>query len=129
MEIGNLGVGFRPQIAINSTRKWRCKQFLGQKMQNKKNFLLVCSVASKVCSFSEEENGLIEALIGIQGRGRAASPQQLQVSSHFLVISKLNFLFCMIICSCCALLWLMLLGIRIRIVGSDMSRYPYVLFY
>ncbi|KAG5628522.1 hypothetical protein H5410_000239 [Solanum commersonii] len=78
MEIGNLGVGFRPQIVINSTRKWRCKQFLGQKMQNKKSFLLVCSVASKVCSFSEEENGLIEALIGIQGRGRAASPQQLQ---------------------------------------------------
>uniref|UniRef100_M1D581 Structural molecule n=1 Tax=Solanum tuberosum TaxID=4113 RepID=M1D581_SOLTU len=78
MEIGNFGVGFRPQIAINSTRKWRCKQFLGQKMQNKKSFLLVCSVASKVCSFSEEENGLIEALIGIQGRGRAASPQQLQ---------------------------------------------------
>ncbi|XP_055818994.1 probable plastid-lipid-associated protein 12, chloroplastic [Solanum dulcamara] len=82
MEIGNLGVQFRPQIAINSTRKWPGKQFLGQKMQNKKRYLLLCSVAGqkegKACSFTKEENGLIEALIGIQGRGRAASPQQLQ---------------------------------------------------
>lgn len=82
MEIGNLGVGFRPQIAINSSRKWPCNQFLCQKMHNKKRLMLVCSVAdqkeSKVCSFSNEENDLIEALIGIQGRGRDASPQQLQ---------------------------------------------------
>ncbi|CAN4114066.1 unnamed protein product [Withania somnifera] len=82
MEIGNLGLRFRPQIAINSTRKWPCKQFLGQKMQNKKNSLLLCSVAdqkeAEVCSFSKDENALIEALIGIQGRGRSASPQQLQ---------------------------------------------------
>ncbi|KAJ8565181.1 hypothetical protein K7X08_007757 [Anisodus acutangulus] len=82
VEIGNLGLGFRPQIAINQTRKWPCKQYFGQKKQNKKRLLLLCSVADqkevKVCSFSKEENALIEALIGIQGRGRSASPQQLQ---------------------------------------------------
>nr|XP_016477757.1 PREDICTED: probable plastid-lipid-associated protein 12, chloroplastic isoform X2 [Nicotiana tabacum] len=81
MEIGNLGLRFRPQIAINPTRNNYCKQFLGQKKQNKKRFL-VCSVVdqkeAKVSSFSNEENALIEALIGIQGRGRSASPQQLQ---------------------------------------------------
>ncbi|KAM3324472.1 putative plastid-lipid-associated protein 12, chloroplastic [Capsicum chacoense] len=86
MEIRNLGVGFRPQNAINMTRKWPCKQYLGQKKQNKKSFLVLCSVAdqreSKVSSFSEEENVLIDALIGIQGRGAAASPQQLQEVEH-----------------------------------------------
>lgn len=30
-------------------------------------------------SFTDEENSLIEALLGIQGRGRSASPQQLTV--------------------------------------------------
>ena len=30
-------------------------------------------------SFNEKENSLVDALIGIQGRGRSASPQQLQV--------------------------------------------------
>ncbi|KAK4380704.1 hypothetical protein RND71_002566 [Anisodus tanguticus] len=82
IDIGNLDLGFRPQIAINLTRKWPCKQYSGQKKQNKKRLLLLCSVADqkevKVCSFSKEENTLIEALIGIQGRGRSASPQQLQ---------------------------------------------------
>lgn len=31
------------------------------------------------CKFTEDENRLVEALIGIQGRGRSASPQQLKV--------------------------------------------------
>ncbi|MCD7447115.1 putative plastid-lipid-associated protein 12, chloroplastic [Datura stramonium] len=83
VEIGKLGVGFRPLILLNSTTNLPCNQFLGQKKQNKKRFLLLCSVAdqkeAKVCSsFTKEENALIEALIGIQGRGRSASPQQLQ---------------------------------------------------
>lgn len=107
MEIGNLGVGFRPQIAINSSRKWPCNQFLCQKMHNKKRLMLVCSVAdqkeSKVCSFSNEENDLIEALIGIQGRGRDASPQQLQVSSHFFLSSKFLILYD----TCCFLCFVM----------------------
>lgn len=34
-----------------------------------------------VSLFNEQENALVEALIGIQGRGRSASPQQLQVQS------------------------------------------------
>lgn len=34
--------------------------------------------------FTEPENSLIDALIGIQGRGRSASPQQLNVSCKFL---------------------------------------------
>nr|GMD13094.1 probable plastid-lipid-associated protein 12, chloroplastic isoform X2 [Ipomoea batatas] len=34
--------------------------------------------SSSSSPFTKEENSLIEALIGIQGRGRSASPQQLQ---------------------------------------------------
>lgn len=38
-------------------------------------------------SFTEEENSLVEALIGIQGRGRSASPQQLTVTLFSLFSS------------------------------------------
>lgn len=35
-------------------------------------------------SFTQTENSLIEALLGIQGRGRSSSPQQLTVCLNFL---------------------------------------------
>ncbi|KAH7833641.1 hypothetical protein Vadar_008361 [Vaccinium darrowii] len=37
-----------------------------------------------VSLFNEQENALVEALIGIQGRGRSASPQQLQTTSTLI---------------------------------------------
>lgn len=37
-------------------------------------------------SFSKPETHLIDALIGIQGRGKSASPQQLQVNFYYYVI-------------------------------------------
>ncbi|KAI5675183.1 hypothetical protein M9H77_06133 [Catharanthus roseus] len=46
---------------------------------------------ASVSGFSEEECALIDALIGIQGRGRAASPQQLQdVERAVQVLEGLN---------------------------------------
>ncbi|XP_017414428.1 probable plastid-lipid-associated protein 12, chloroplastic isoform X2 [Vigna angularis] len=42
----------------------------------KDRFVLGCSRVEQI-SFTESENSLIEALLGIQGRGRSSSPQQL----------------------------------------------------
>ncbi|WVY95443.1 hypothetical protein V8G54_034531 [Vigna mungo] len=42
----------------------------------KDRFVLGCSRVERI-SFTESENSLIEALLGIQGRGRSSSPQQL----------------------------------------------------
>jgi len=48
-------------------------------------------------SFTEPENQLVEALIGIQGRGRSASPQQLSVkclqNSIYIYIYRFFFVF------------------------------------
>lgn len=43
-------------------------------------------------SFTDEENSLVEALVGIQGRGRSASPQQLAVPSSQLLVTTFLFL-------------------------------------
>lgn len=48
-------------------------------------------------AFTEKENSLIEALIGIQGRGRSASPQQLSVL-HYVNISLLLIIYAFIFC-------------------------------
>lgn len=52
--------------------------------------------------FTESENSLIDALIGIQGRGRSASPQQLNVSYilHDLLLNQF-FNFCFLLTSTC----------------------------
>ncbi|KAL5140387.1 putative plastid-lipid-associated protein 12, chloroplastic [Glycine soja] len=42
----------------------------------KDRFVVRCSKVEQI-SFTESENSLIEALLGIQGRGRSSSPQQL----------------------------------------------------
>ncbi|CAN1174957.1 Probable plastid-lipid-associated protein 12, chloroplastic [Linum perenne] len=53
----------------NRNRHFRCQSStLNQQKQEEKNDLPV---------FSEQENRLIDALIGIQGRGKSATPQQL----------------------------------------------------
>lgn len=41
-------------------------------------FIVRCSQVEQI-SLTESENSLIEALLGIQGRGRSSSPQQLNV--------------------------------------------------
>ncbi|KAK9941343.1 hypothetical protein M0R45_017949 [Rubus argutus] len=49
------------------------------------------SLTAEQVSFTEEENSLVEALIGIQGRGRSASPQQLnEVESAVQVLEALQ---------------------------------------
>ncbi|KAL3828140.1 hypothetical protein ACJIZ3_016942 [Penstemon smallii] len=64
-----LGLRFRPQY---HTPKQQSAKFLIRKS-------VQCSLqAEEVCRFTEEENALINALIGIQGRGRSASPPQLE---------------------------------------------------
>jgi hypothetical protein len=53
------------------------------------SFVFRCSQVEQL-SITESENSLIEALVGIQGRGRSTSPQQLNVSlscSFFLTLS------------------------------------------
>ena len=43
------------------------------------------SLTNEVVKFTEDENRLVEALIGIEGRGSSASPQQLKVLSFFKI--------------------------------------------
>lgn len=49
---------------------------------------LVDEQQKEVVSFSEPENSLIEALIGVQGRGRSVSSQQLSVIFLFIAFSS-----------------------------------------
>lgn len=93
-----VGFGFRPRPVSSSftpsTFSCFTTTFLRNKNKNKICKSVWCSLVNSQqqswdhVSFSEDENLLIEALIGIQGRGRSASPQQLQVCLflHFLII-------------------------------------------
>lgn len=89
-ELANLGFRFRPLSTFNQTKlsifSCRCglvKKPLQNRKVNRIHRPISCSLVDQQqqldVSFSEEENSLIEALLGIQGRGRSASPQQLQV--------------------------------------------------
>lgn len=60
---------FRRQMRKKICKSVSCSLVNSQQQQQSSDQVL----------FSEDENMLIEALIGIQGRGRSASPQQLQV--------------------------------------------------
>lgn len=95
-----VGFGFRPLSTFTPISTTTCcftttfglglRLGLGVKKTYKKNNKIhgsvSCSLVNKkqqsfneeVSSFTEDENLLIEALIGLQGRGRSASPQQLQ---------------------------------------------------
>ena len=79
-ELTNLGFGFRPvPTFIPSktcfTRKNQIYRSVSCSLVNKQQQ----QQSVDQVSFSKDENSLIEALIGIQGRGRSASPLQLQV--------------------------------------------------
>lgn len=56
----------------------------------KDRFVVRCSKVEQI-SFTESENSLIEALLGIQGRGRSSSPQQLNVSISLRHVSSIPF--------------------------------------
>ncbi|KAL0459298.1 UNVERIFIED_CONTAM: putative plastid-lipid-associated protein 12, chloroplastic [Sesamum latifolium] len=80
------GLRFRPQYHTSNTPFARLARPSGR---NIRRLSLKCSLVgqqqveeeeevSKKAAFTEEENALINALIGIQGRGRSASSPQLQ---------------------------------------------------
>lgn len=82
--------GFRFRLQNTALPNARFPRTVGQKIDRK---LLQCSAIGQqqaeevpltAAKFSEEENALINALIGIQGRGRSASKPQLQVHKRFL---------------------------------------------
>lgn len=97
----NLGCGLTPLIPT-----WRFSSslnprvsLLGMRLTRTGNFLCQCSVLNQQqkeeeekTSFSEPENQLIEALIGIQGRGRSASRQQLNVCLETLIFGLARYL-------------------------------------
>lgn len=90
-ELLNVGFGLRPLSAFTPSTTCSAFGLQGARklLRNEKIHRFVsCSLVNKQqsmdqVSFSEDENLLIEALIGIQGRGRSASPQQLQVIVFF----------------------------------------------
>ncbi|CAA3013946.1 probable plastid-lipid-associated 12, chloroplastic [Olea europaea subsp. europaea] len=86
LESSNFAPRFSSHFTLNSNRIHPRKPFsskFGEKFNRK---TLKCSLVEKQKKedkevsrvFTKEENALIDALIGIQGRGRSASPQQLQ---------------------------------------------------
>lgn len=81
-ELTNLGFGFRPVPTFIPSKTCFTRNLL---RKNQIYRSVSCSLVNKQqqsvdqVSFSKDENSLIEALIGIQGRGRSASPLQLQV--------------------------------------------------
>jgi len=72
MALNLLNLGFHPSTLVSPKPL-------------KDRFVLGCSRVQQI-SFTESENSLIEALLGIQGRGRSSSPQQLNV-----VLSSIPF--------------------------------------
>ncbi|KAL1808665.1 hypothetical protein ACET3Z_025655 [Daucus carota] len=80
-ELTNLGFGFRPVPTFIPSKTCFTRNLL---RKNQIYRSVSCSLVNKQqqsvdqVSFSKDENSLIEALIGIQGRGRSASPLQLQ---------------------------------------------------
>lgn len=91
LESSNFAPRFSSHFTLNSNRIHPRKPFsskFGEKFNRK---TLKCSLVEKQKKedkevsrvFTKEENALIDALIGIQGRGRSASPQQLQVRHYF----------------------------------------------
>ena len=91
IEIANLGFQlnplptfspvFVPRTVLKSSKRCRF---------DRRNLLLLRPPASSLVdeqpqvSFTEPENRLIDSLVGIQGRGRSASPQQLSVCCFWI---------------------------------------------
>ena len=68
----------------------RCSTFVSPNPSNSRFVFVGCSKVERISVVTEEsENSLIQALVGIQGRGRSSSPQQLNVSlcGSFLVLT------------------------------------------
>jgi len=73
----------------------RCSTFVSPNPSNSRFVSAGCSKVEQISVVTEEsENSLIQALVGIQGRGRSSSPQQLNVSLSFFLtfITYINML-------------------------------------
>ncbi|KAK3027141.1 hypothetical protein RJ639_041242 [Escallonia herrerae] len=95
VELANLGLRFGRQAPAFNPRA-RC-QFRFQRPSGGKHGIcrrISCSVVDQQqevqVSFTPEESSLIEALLGIQGRGRSASPQQLQDVERALQVLEVS---------------------------------------
>ncbi|XP_031100293.1 probable plastid-lipid-associated protein 12, chloroplastic [Ipomoea triloba] len=91
VEIANAGFWFKTGPTLSPSKPGPWRRVVAQNKPNRKPPTPRCSLvdqqqpeapsslsSSSSSPFTKEENSLIEALIGIQGRGRSASPQQLQ---------------------------------------------------
>ncbi|KAL2487917.1 putative plastid-lipid-associated protein 12 [Forsythia ovata] len=99
LESANFALRFSSHLTLNSNRVHPRRRFsssFGEKFNRKTP---KCSLVEQQKQeekevsrvFTKEENVLIDALIGIQGRGRSASPQQLQeVESAVQILEGLN---------------------------------------
>ncbi|KAM7523320.1 hypothetical protein LguiA_013222 [Lonicera macranthoides] len=82
IELANLGFRFKNPLPAFNRRTPSALRFVKPLSRNGRidRRIISCSVVDEQVgvSFTGEENKLIEAIIGIQGRGRSASPKQLQ---------------------------------------------------
>jgi hypothetical protein len=96
----NNNIGFDSSSCSRSTFVSPNPSKFGSRESN--SFVFRCSQVEQL-SITESENSLIEALVGIQGRGRSTSPQQLNVSislslalsfllSHFISVISICFI-------------------------------------
>ncbi|KAL6203783.1 hypothetical protein ACLB2K_027482 [Fragaria x ananassa] len=92
-------MALRPHT-VTSAPTFHSRQFLHRptfppkttlRFRNSSSSTRANSLTAEQVSFTEEENSLVEALIGIQGRGRSASPQQLnEVESAVKILEALK---------------------------------------
>lgn len=107
IELANLGFRFENPLPTFSRRNRSALRFVSRDGRIGRR-IISCSVVDEQVgvSFTGEENKLIEAIVGIQGRGRSASPQQLQVQisqfKYFDILS-LHFIY-YFLCVCISLL-------------------------
>lgn len=91
LDVANLGIRFNPLPHIDTTfinqRRIRPRSVIAFPTSDCLKHRLLrrisCSTVDEQQiqqAFSDAENSLISSLIGIQGRGRSASPQQLKVT-------------------------------------------------
>ena len=78
----DLGIQFNHQISHINHSGIRSRSVVKCLPLKNRRRISCCSAVDEQqkISFSDAESSLISSLIGIQGRGRSASPQQLKVS-------------------------------------------------
>ncbi|XP_058774694.1 probable plastid-lipid-associated protein 12, chloroplastic isoform X1 [Vicia villosa] len=69
LRVANVNLGFESSFSRSS--------FVSLNSSKSRSFVFRCSQVQQLSTTEESENSLIEALVGIQGRGRSSSPNQL----------------------------------------------------